>query len=212
MPKDNNTSMQKKIKKSLLIQSLSPIAVFTLLMKIPVNFFGDGFLENFKKFFTDITNIYVIFAIGISIIWILYTIICCIKFNKFTENGATITGRHVKNYIKDEESSLSFYVTFIVPLLMNDFGSLNSLIFYYLIIIFLGYLLSRTSIFYKNPVLTLLKYNIYELEFVTNGTHSEIPTGKIIGITRSKLTDKSTVIAKKIYENIYFIKSEDVNK
>ena len=57
----------------------------------------------------------------------------------------------------------------------------------------------RTTLYYKNPILTLLKYNLYEIK--TEGK-------EIIAITKSTIKEENYIIKKKISDNVYIAKEK----
>ena len=64
-------------------------------------------------------------------------------------------------------------------------------------------LLWDTTLFYKNPVLTVLGYNIYNFEFYENPKE---PEEELIGICHGEIQTETIIVYKKLFNKVYFIK------
>ena len=140
----------------------------------------------------------------ICFMWCVLSVVFYVEFRAFTwsdkKSGYTI------ECVKDrDEDSLNFFITIIVPLLINDVGTLQGAITFWLIVIFLCGLLYRTKLFYSNPVLTFLGYRFYEFQFNKN---SEVQ-GICVGISLNTVTDGSVIDYKQISDNVFYIRGRD---
>lgn len=187
------------MKRKLLIQSLSPLAFLTLVKNFPYDVICDGF--SLQKFV--IPNCLLIVYI-FCIIWIILSAVFYAEFRVFTWADKK-RGYQIKCIEDREENSLNFFIAFIVPLLINDVGTPSGALTFGFIVLFLYYLLSRTKLFYSNPVLTVLGYRFYEFQFKEN---SEIQ-GKCVGISCNAVTEDSVIEYKLISDNVFYIKGLD---
>ncbi|WP_313599315.1 anti-phage protein KwaA [Epilithonimonas vandammei] len=91
---------------------------------------------------------------------------------------------------------LTFLVTYIVPLLSFNISENKNFLLIALILIIIGIIYIKTNMFYTNPTLALLGYQIYKV----NTTNKK----KIIVITRSLLTKDDWIAYKSLGEGVYF--------
>ena len=72
-----------------------------------------------------------------------------------------------------------------------------------IIVMFLFALLHRTKLYYANPILAILGYHIYEIQFKDNSDYE----GKYIGISKGELSNNvGSIEYKPITENVLYIK------
>lgn len=180
------------MKFKLSIQSFFPLYLLLLIF-------------NFNKWneFTSVgefwlNNWYVVVMKSTIIILIIMSIIFYFSFNSFKKYGNE-THTKVDKVKNINEESLLFFVTFIIPICFSEFTDLHQSICCILTLSLILILLMRTTLYYKNPILTLLKYNLYEIE--TDGK-------EIIIITKSTIKEDNYIIKKKISDNIYIAKEK----
>lgn len=86
----------------------------------------------------------------ICLIWVIVSLIIFIKFVCF-QRYDVVGGYEVKDIKEEKDAGLNFFLTLILPLLVNDISTWNGL----LLMIFLGViiicLLSKTNLYYQNP-------------------------------------------------------------
>lgn len=196
-------------KVSLLIQSLSPIAILTIIKIFPINLITlvkriiQTPFKVFKAYWNHIISgdkVYIVLTFCIiSIIW---------AFISYLFFKDSISIKKEPNYTirakpSNEEDSLNFFFFFLFPLIIDDFSTWNGFIFYFTTIIITVLLLWKTTLFYRNPVLTLLGYNIYGFTFHDNGYE---PDEELIGICYGKLEEETKIEYKKILNKVYYIK------
>jgi len=116
----------------------------------------------------------------------------------FGKNG----GYTISEMKENKEAGLEFFLTLILPLIIGDLNEWQNMISFliYLIIIFI--LLMKTDWFYKNPILTILGYHVYEILFERNNDIRD----KCIIISATSLEETDTIEYKTITPNILFVK------
>lgn len=181
------------MKFKLTIQSFFPLYVILLVFNINR---WNNFDKESQTFLN--TNWYVL-AIKIFLLaLILISIIFYISLISFKKHG---NETHIKveecRNINDE--SLMFFVTFIVPICFSDFTDYHQILCCLITLTLMIILLLKTKLYYQNPVLTLIGYNIFEIT-----TKSQ----QIIIITRDNLKKEKYIIKKQISENIYYAKEK----
>ncbi|MCQ2583805.1 MAG: hypothetical protein MJ160_07845 [Treponema sp.] len=197
----------KKI--SLLIQSLCPVFILTIIKIFPVNLFSllsgskGSCIECIKIYFKHLVSfdkVYIVLTV--CLVLILWALITYLFFRDFNSVGNT-SGFTINSVSTQEDASINFFFFFLLPLVVDDFSTWNSFCFYFAIIIFTGCLLWKTTLFYKNPVLTLLNYRIYSFKFDDNQLESK---ETLIGIGHEIIDDNTRIKYKALLPNVYFIK------
>ncbi len=189
------------MKIKLLMQSLSPLAILTVIKNMGSYVTNDyaGNKLTFQEFL--LTNIVLITVSLICVIWVIASFWFYIEFKAFKWTDKK-KGYQVGKIEDREEASLNFYITIIVPLLIDEVHTLWGALTLALIVVSLCVLLYRTKLFYANPVLTFLGYRFYEFEFMKNEDSSE----KCTGISQNIITTESVIEYKRISEGVYYIR------
>ena len=189
------------MKIKLLMQSLSPLAILTVIKNMGSYVTNDyaGNKLTFQEFL--LTNIVLITVSLICVIWVITSIWFYIEFKAFKWTDKK-KGYQVGKIEDREEASLNFYITIIVPLLIDEVHTLWGALTLALIVLSLCILLYRTKLFYANPVLTFLGYRFYEFEFLKN----EDSPGKCTGISQNIITTESVIEYKRISDGVYYIR------
>lgn len=194
---------------SLLIQSLSPIAILTIIKIFPINVFtllkrlALSPIDVFKSYWEHITNVdkdYIIMTFCFVVIGFAF-----FSYYLFKDrlSVGTTNNFSIKAKLEAEDSSLNFFFFFLFPLVIDDFSSWNSFVFYFVTILITVRLLWDTTLFYKNPVLTVLGYNIYNFTFDEN---PDEPKEELIGICHGEIKKETIIVYKKLFNKVYFIK------
>ena len=183
------------------MQSLSPLAILTVIKNMGSYVTNDyaGNKLTFQEFL--LTNIVLITVSLICVIWVITSIWFYIEFKAFKWTDKK-KGYQVGKIEDREEASLNFYITIIVPLLIDEVHTLWGALTLALIVLSLCILLYRTKLFYANPVLTFLGYRFYEFEFLKN----EDSPGKCTGISQNIITTESVIEYKRISDGVYYIR------
>lgn len=132
------------------------------------------------------------------------TVSGCIAIWQFREvqfSGFIDAGEKVKIEEEITDSGITFFMTFILPLMMDDIDSMKDFIVYVGIILMVVVLMAKTNLYYQNPVLTLLGYKLYKIEF-ENPSLSECKNKHFVAVCRTKLDEKKIVKWKYISDNI----------
>ncbi len=195
-----NSNTSNRLKNQLMLQSLSPLALLTIIRN-----------WEFTYPTTDSYSFYDVWALNEVLIvvmlvctgWVVCAAASYIYFLAFRWS-AGVGGYQVTEVKELEDASLNFFMTLIIPLLIDNVGSISGALTFAIIVILMCVLLSRTSLFYANPVLAILGYRVYEFKFVDN---KDEPSGTCIGIVRGKIDGISNTFEyKKITEKVFLIK------
>ena len=108
--------------------------------------------------------------------------------------------------MEEKDAGLNFFLTLILPLLVNDITTWNGLIMMFCLVLIIVCLLSKTNLYYQNPVLIILKYKVYRFEFFDN---ERLDPEQYIGLTRKTIVEGDFIRYKKIEDNILIIGKEN---
>lgn len=189
------------MKFKLMIQSLSPLALLTIIRNFCfVTIDENGVELSFHDFVQ--TNWTLLIILSLCLCWLLGAVVCFFSFGAFRYTDKK-TGFTVKNVMEREDAGLNFFMTLVLPLLIDDVASIQGALSFLVIVTMILILLSKTNLFYANPILSILGYRIYEFSFNSN---SEFSNEVIIGIAHGKIEDQQCIEYKKINENVLYVK------
>ena len=196
--------MIKSLKRMLMLQSLSPLALLTIIRNfsftLPVGEFKTSG-EMIGVFIKE--NRILIVVMILCLIWIIAAVISYFSFSVFKWTDKK-RGYEIKDVHEEEDASLNFFMTMIIPLLIDDVYTLQGALTFAIIVVLMCALLERTKLFYANPVLSLLGYRIYTFSFVDNSKYGE---KTCIGVVQGNLNDNSGNIEfKPIDGNVFYVK------
>ena len=187
------------MKFKLMIQSLSPLALLTIIRNFSFVTVDDvGERLSAEAFLHQ--NIIILFVMLICSLWIILAIWCFVQFKAFhftdKESGYTVTSVH-----EDETAGLNFFITLIIPLLLDDVGSIQGALTFLIIVAMLCVLLARTNLFYANPVLALIGFRVYKFKFVDNSGFTQDCIGLCYGI----MGENNSIEYKKITDSVLYV-------
>lgn len=94
--------------------------------------------------------------------------------------------------------NLSFLATYIIPLVCFPMETEREIFVLFAVIIIIGCIFVKTNLFYTNPSLVLLGFNIYLVSDTTKKIHEDIL------IVRGTIKKSDTVKYIKLSDNVYF--------
>lgn len=127
-------------------------------------------------------------------IWVVAAVYYFVSFQAFKWADRR-EGYQIVNIEEKEDASLNFFLTLIIPLLMDDVSTIQGALTFLLIVAAISTLLYRTKLFYANPILAMLGYRIYEFRFKSN---KEYPDERITAISLGRLTGNNTIDYKSV--------------
>lgn len=175
------------MKYKLMIQALSPLALLTIIKNFSF-IVRDECGKNLDTASFISANLPLLIILAICVVWILFAAAAFLWFNSFRFSDRK-GGYTIKIKCKKEEDSLNFFMTLILPLLIDDVNTWQGAILFIVIIALIWGLLARTNLFFANPVLSILGYRCYEVFFpeskkkakkIILQLHAEISTIHII--------------------------------
>ena len=103
------------------------------------------------------------------------------------------------------DSSATFLVTYVLPLLTDDVSTIRGLIVFLTMLVMVIVLLSRSNTFYQNPVLVAMKYRTFLFKFLNPENDIPHPDRVYVGITRGKPIVEEVVIKRKYISDDVFV-------
>lgn len=159
--------MNLSLKHKLMLQSLSPLAFLTIVRNFkftPVSELAEN--QSYWGEFVRLNNVLIVVFL-LCATWILAAIISFISFTAFRWTDKK-QGYQLSSFVEKEDASLNFFMTMIIPLLIDDVGTIQGAVTFLIIVVMMCALLSKTHLYYANPVLAILGYRVYEITFKSN--------------------------------------------
>lgn len=159
--------MNLNLKHKLMLQSLSPLAFLTIVRNC--SFMPVGELTANQTYWGEFVHLnkVLIVVFLLCTAWILAAVISFISFTAFKWTDKR-QGYQLSSFEEKEDASLNFFMTLIIPLLIDDVGTIQGAITFLIIVVMMCALLSKTHLYYANPILAILGYRVYEVQFKSN--------------------------------------------
>ena len=103
---------------------------------------------------------------------------------------------------------MTFFMTYVLPMAMDDLDTWKGLIVFGILMTILFSLMWKTNLYYQNPVLTVLGYEVFSFKFETTQL-AEYSGKECIGITRGMVSVAHSIKRQKISDNVFLV-YEDV--
>lgn len=151
------------LKRGLVLQSFAPLFLLLVLKHWRISLYFElvhRFIDTCAKeglyaFSVAIKHSYfggfIVSTIGM--VWFLATIIIALGFNGIQRAGFKSAGEQIVVEESSNDSGATFLVTYVLPLLTDDVGTVRELIVFLTMLIMVILLLTRSNTFYQNPVL-----------------------------------------------------------
>lgn len=202
----------KRLKLFLVLQSFCPLFLLILIQHVGhcdlVVRFLRGLINGdwsvigraWKNCFLGDVTI-TIFCVG----WIIITVFVALGFKNLQNSGFDHHGETIIIGSEIKDSGVTFLVTFVLPLLVEDVSTLRGFIFFTVLLTMVIILLMRSNLFYQNSVLVVLHYKTFEFQFAT--PYHDVQENKTyIGLTRGVLPFGGAAIKRKyIADDVFLI-------
>lgn len=194
--------MVNNIKKiNLYIISLSLLFVFMIVATASIPC-GNFDFKNLDSWFDFIKINF------LSIICFCMLIYSYYSYKNFQDSlkGATQIPFEIRKIESINYEHLTFLTTYVVPLISFDFNKTRQIVILFLLLIAIGAIYIKTDLFYANPSLALLGFQIYKAD----GNFKNGDRIGIILISREKLTPGQKVSYIKLDNRIYYVKGNSL--
>ena len=201
------------MKRALIMQSFAPL--FLILL---IKYFDCKLLHLCRAFFMEILKepetaliklihhpllITVVLEV-LCFLWIIYSINSVRYFKKSQRSNFVSVGESLIDIEKIQDSGVTFFMTYVLPMAMDDLDTLRGFSVFVLLMAMLFALMWKTNLYYQNPVLTILGYEIFSFEFETTQL-AEYKEKECIGITRGKVEEGNNIKRQIISDNVFLI-------
>lgn len=201
-----------KLKRSLILQSFAPLFLLLFIKNIRLHYFTLVY-----KFFSCFINgnILVIITVirhkdflnivvmGICIVWIILSVCAYLQFSDFqTSDFIEEDGMEVKKYTT--EAGVGFFMTFILPLVLDNFGEFQDFLVFILMISFIVILMWKTNLYYQNPILTILGYKTFIFE-IKNPEDNRLKDKEYIGISKDNVNTGGIIKYRYIADDVFVV-------
>lgn len=179
------------MKNKLLLQSLCPLFVLVMIQNINLEMF------NCEGIFIGVPNVIKNNIISIMcLVLIVLSLIFFVSFGVFKRKG--LENPETIEYVQNiNEMNLSFFITYIMPLVTMNMTDLKSIFVFIVIMAFMVVLLAKTDLYYANPILSFAGYNIFQIK---TSRKSE----NIVIITKNDISVKDKIYLKPIKGQVYY--------
>ena len=203
----------KSIKRKLIMQSYMPLYVILAVKNFDVNMLilAAKLIKhlqrgNFKIIYHIFKNPFFLSCVFemISIIWIICALFSIYEFTVMQHANFTSQNESIKQCEKVSDSGVTFFMTYVLPMVMDDIGTVKGFLIFSLLMGMLCILMWKTNLYYQNPILTILGYDIISFEF----EHTELSCFRetCIGITRNTNARNGMYIKRQyIADNVFLI-------
>ncbi|ACT47136.1 anti-phage protein KwaA [Methylotenera mobilis] len=189
------TDTRRKI--DLYVLSLGLLFVFILIMTVQ---FPEGavdlrHLSSWWRFLS--ANIFP----TIIFMCLCYAVFAFFRFD-FDLKGATDIPFEVTKVEGINYEHLTFLATYVIPLISFEFSSTRQLAVFALLLLVMGVIYIKTDLFYANPSLALLGFQIYR----ANGAFKIGNRENIILISKCKIVENQKLSYIKLDDRIYYVR------
>lgn len=168
-----NTERDTKLKRQLMVTSFLPL--FFLLAIKQVDPKND--LVLFKKFFCQYKSMgfeiipkvffhdsfWRMLTLLICLLWIILSVVFLLVFKDLQTNRFS-GGKRIENVEYEDDVSLNFFASFLMPLLMDVSKWQEFLVFFGMLGMIFA-LMSKSNLFYQNPILMILGYRCFTYSY-----------------------------------------------
>lgn len=176
----------------LYLISLSMLFLFVFFLTLPFCWGIDCRLIGLKALLSTY-----LFCL-ISLIFFMYSLILILKLkSKLKANNHTPF--NVKSIKNDSYEHLVFLVTYIIPLVAFDFENYKYQILFIVLISLIGYMYTKTDMYFSNPSLAILGYSIYRVEAGFRGNETKL----ITVLSKDSIIDGDEVSYIEISAHVY---------
>jgi formate hydrogenlyase subunit 3/multisubunit Na+/H+ antiporter MnhD subunit len=195
------------VKLSLFISSYSPLFIIIILKQVDQNkeylSFGGVNCISIKLLFTKF---------GISIFLTIASIIGLAGLYFFIKNMKKITEDNGDSFVitrieNKNTESMGYVATYLLPFVFQDYSSLFEIIEVFLLLTVMYIIYTHSTLIVVNPVLNVLRYSLYNIEYYnnksTNKSTETIRDGIFI-VNCHYLEKEDTLLAKKLKANLFY--------
>lgn len=145
-----------------MLQSMAPM--FLIVFILNFNFIMEDTICQFLY-----KNLWTLICEVILLCLVLYSIGIFVHFKYFSEISGDLPSK-VVSVSEDKEASLSFFLTYVLPISIYQLDNVRNVVAFVLIVVLMFALMSKTNLFYANPILCLIGYRVYHIKYMNDDT------------------------------------------
>ena len=198
----------KYLKWLLIVQSFFPLFFLVIIrcyskvrVKLVYHFVSELFHGNFKVIGTALNHseIYATSLLCFCAIMFMFGFGTYFFFKKNQSFGFQEEEKKIVIDADVTENSVTFFVTYITPLALDDLDESRGFFSFITIAVLLILLMRNTNLYYQNPFLTILGYRCFYFRF-----DREEGMGNV-AITRGDFDASKLIKRKRISDNVYLV-------
>ena len=205
----------KKLKLFLVLQSFCPLFLLIFIQHVGhgeliLRFLGSIIHDDWSVLGRSCKSNFLgdIVITTICILWFLITAFVALGFRNLQNSSYDHHGETIIIRSEKKDSGVTFLVTFVLPLLVDDVSTPRKFIFFIILLTMVIFLLMKSDLFYQNPVLVALRYKTYEFQFVT--PYKDVQDNKTyIGLSKDRLPFEGAAVKRKYIADDVFLVYND---
>lgn len=190
---------EKLFKYGLILLSLSPVFVLTIIKNLYFSF--DKQKEDFILKMPWLLGVLCVCGICFIIsIFVFFTY-------KGNQTHGFTEGYTIKEVSEEQDAGINFFLTIVLRIIIDDLDKWQNSLTFVLIMIITIILLSKTNLYYANPVLMIFGYRVIRFKFETPPPNMN--DDEYIGICPKKINASHSIKFKRIDDNVLCIKQRE---
>lgn len=171
------------------------LLIIIITIDIPLQFGENSYFIGFGALFSR--NVIPI----VSLIFLLLGLFFVFRF-RYKLKGSNNSYFKIKKIRNKNYEHLTFLTTYIIPLICFNLSEIRYIVVLFLLLIIIGVIYIKTDMFYANPTLALLGYQLYEVDAELRDGLKE----QLIIISRERIDENSKLVYKKLDDKIYYVR------
>ena len=204
------------MKRKLIMQSFAPLFLILFvkyfdcqLCRLAITFFKMLFQSPIVAFSSAIQHSLFITALleMFCLFWVVYSAFGIKSFNESQRANFSSQGESLVDIVKISDSGVTFFMTYVLPMAMDDLNTYKGIVVFIILMAMLFALMWKTNLYYQNPVLTVLGYEVFSFRFDMTQL-DEYRNVECIGITRGTVRTGHSIKRQKISDNVFLVYEE----
>lgn len=214
----NNLSDNLQMKRMLIMQSFAPLFLILFIKYFDTKLFylGAIFIRTIRKAPEETLSKLIAHPLCITffleifcLLWVICSICSIREFAASQRADFVSQGESLVEIEKISDSGVTFFMTYVLPMAMDNLDTLKGIIVFGILMIMLFLLMWKTNLYYQNPILTVLGYEVFSFKFETTQLVA-YREKECIGITRNTVRNGQTVKRQKISDNVFLVYEENI--
>ena len=192
-------------KQRLIIQSFLPLYVMLLIKYFDPNilYLLSYFSGKNNPFVMPHLNFYALFLETFNLIMIIISFLSISEMRFKNTANFNSEGKALKEIKALSTAPITFFMTFILPLLIDDFANPKGILIFAILVWMIYVLMCKTNLYYQNPVLLIFGYKVFSYRYESGNDENEY-----IGISKENIVEQKSIKTQSISDDVYFIAME----